>query len=160
MQTWEIQKRREYVWYMSVFLLYLWKHFIVDDCVGGQQNQNGLQKLQLLQTVFHQLPQHVDDVSCCCLPCKHKNTSWSTIIINHSVHCSSGLNRVSVAVFAIWSYDRRSEVKSSVWGHKAPQTKNTCGPSWCSLLKGHNIPLSSTTTKLAASKYHVTWCSM
>lgn len=51
----------------EVLLVYLGKYFIMYDCVGGEQDQDGLQKFQLLQTIFHQLPQHVDDVPRSCL---------------------------------------------------------------------------------------------
>lgn len=41
---------------------YLGQHFVVHDGVGGEQHQNRLQQLELLQSVLHQLPQHVNDV--------------------------------------------------------------------------------------------------
>lgn len=105
---------------------YLGQDFIMYDGVGGEQHQNRLQQFELLQSVLHQLPQHVNDVPRRRLQ-THSLTHLNEPLIRQSHRChyseTVALNKcVSVCVF--WPRTRLHVTWVSEW------RRDTAGWFW------------------------------
>lgn len=94
---------------------YLGQDFIMYDGVGGEQHQNRLQQLQLLQSVLHQLPQHVDDVPRRRLQ-THSLTHLNEPLIRHAHRWDSNVINLKLSR----SHNITNMYNGSSWYHLVP----------------------------------------